>query len=166
MGLWGRMQRASWRATAATNSRPPPDTPWYVKLLRQMIGGFQLMMIAGAVLCWIAGPLSDPVDFQTIYLGIVLIIVVVRCVRVCVSVHVYRIDLTITIVVVSTGFFAFLQERKSDSVMAGGAEGLGSNPLFYLRFRLKPFFYSCTRRLQSADAVARKRREGGAGDRH
>ncbi len=126
---------------------PPPDTPWYVKLLRQMIGGFQLMMIAGAVLCWIAGPLSDPVDFQTIYLGIVLIIVVVRCVRVCVRAHVYRIDLTIIIIiiiimftiVVSTGFFAFLQERKSDSVMAGAAEGSRSTPWFYLRFRLKPF---------------------------
>ena len=77
---------------------PPPETPWYakhplplalstafryqmrhryVKLLMQMIGGFQVMMIVGAVLCFIVGPLTKPVDFQTIYLGIVLIIVVV-----------------------------------------------------------------------------------------
>ena len=51
---------------------------------------------AGAVLCWIAGPLTSPVDYQTIYLGVVLIIVVL-----------------------STGLFAFFQERKSDAVMAG-----------------------------------------------
>ena len=49
----------------------------YVKLLMQMIGGFQVMMIVGAVLRFIVGPLTKPVDFQTIYLGIVLIIVVV-----------------------------------------------------------------------------------------
>jgi magnesium-transporting ATPase (P-type) len=47
-------------------------------------------------LCFIVGPISQPIDYQTIYLGVVLIIVVV-----------------------STGFFAWWQERKSDSVMAG-----------------------------------------------
>ncbi len=75
---------------------PPPETPWYVKLALQMVGGFQVMMIVGAILCFIVGPISKPVDYQTIYLGIVLVIVVV-----------------------STGFFAWWQERKSDSVMAG-----------------------------------------------
>jgi len=54
------------------------------------------MMIVGAILCFIVGPLTNPIDFQTIYLGIVLVIVVL-----------------------STGFFAWWQERKSDSVMAG-----------------------------------------------
>jgi sodium/potassium-transporting ATPase subunit alpha len=75
---------------------PPPETPWYIKLLLQMVGGFQLMMIGGALLCFIVGPISKPVDEQTIYLGIVLIIVVI-----------------------TTGFFVFYQESKSDSVMAG-----------------------------------------------
>jgi cation transport ATPase len=75
---------------------PPPETPWYVKLAMQMVGGFQVMMIVGAILCFIVGPISEPIDWQTIYLGIVLVIVVV-----------------------STGFFAWWQERKSDSVMAG-----------------------------------------------
>jgi sodium/potassium-transporting ATPase subunit alpha len=67
-----------------------------VKLALQMVGGFQVMMIFGAILCFIVGPISDPVDYQTIYLGVVLVIVVI-----------------------STGFFAWWQERKSDSVMAG-----------------------------------------------
>jgi hypothetical protein len=68
----------------------------YIKLLKQLIGGFQLMMVAGAVLCFIAGPLASPVDFQTIYLGLVLIVVVL-----------------------STGLFAFYQEAQVDAVMAG-----------------------------------------------
>jgi magnesium-transporting ATPase (P-type) len=75
---------------------PPPETPWYVKLAMQMVGGFQIMMIVGAILCFIVGPLTSPIDYQSIYLGIVLVIVVL-----------------------STGFFAWWQERKSDSVMAG-----------------------------------------------
>jgi magnesium-transporting ATPase (P-type) len=68
----------------------------YIKLLKQLIGGFQLMMVAGAVLCFIAGPLASPVDYQTIYLGLVLIVVVL-----------------------STGLFAFYQEAQVDAVMAG-----------------------------------------------
>jgi sodium/potassium-transporting ATPase subunit alpha len=75
---------------------PPKQTPWYIKLLLQMVGGFQLMMLGGAILCFIVGPISDPVDTQTIYLGVVLIIVVI-----------------------TTGLFVFYQESKSDSVMAG-----------------------------------------------
>lgn len=75
---------------------PPPETPWYVKLALQMVGGFQIMMIVGAILCFVVGPLTNPIDYQTIYLGIVLVVVVL-----------------------STGFFAWWQERKSDSVMAG-----------------------------------------------
>jgi magnesium-transporting ATPase (P-type) len=75
---------------------PPPETPWYVKLALQMVGGFQVMMIVGAILCFIVGPLTNPIDYQSIYLGIVLVVVVL-----------------------STGFFAWWQERKSDSVMAG-----------------------------------------------
>jgi magnesium-transporting ATPase (P-type) len=75
---------------------PPKETPWYIKLLLQMVGGFQLMMLGGSILCFIVGPISEPVDFQTVYLGVVLIIVVI-----------------------TTGLFVFYQESKSDSVMAG-----------------------------------------------
>ena len=75
---------------------PPKETPWYIKLLLQMVGGFQLMMLIGSILCFIVGPISNPVDYQTVYLGVVLIIVVI-----------------------TTGLFVFFQESKSDSVMAG-----------------------------------------------
>jgi magnesium-transporting ATPase (P-type) len=75
---------------------PPKETPWYIKLLMQMVGGFQLMMLGGSILCFIVGPISDPIDYQTIYLGVVLIFVVI-----------------------TTGLFVFYQESKSDSVMAG-----------------------------------------------
>jgi magnesium-transporting ATPase (P-type) len=75
---------------------PPKETPWYIKLLLQMVGGFQLMMLGGAILCFIVGPISEPIDYPTVYLGVVLIIVVI-----------------------TTGLFVFYQESKSDSVMAG-----------------------------------------------
>ncbi len=103
---------ANWSATAGTSSLRPKSllgtlqrlpamkqcntSSRYIKLLKQLIGGFQLMMIAGAVLCFIAGPLDSPVDLQTIYLGVVLIVVVL-----------------------STGLFAFYQEAQVDAVMAG-----------------------------------------------
>lgn len=75
---------------------PPKETPWYIKLLLQMVGGFQLMMLGGAILCFIVGPISEPIDYPTVYLGVVLIIVVI-----------------------TTGLFVFYQESKSESVMAG-----------------------------------------------
>jgi magnesium-transporting ATPase (P-type) len=73
---------------------PPRQTPWWVKLIKQLVGGFQLMLIGAAALCWVVGNLSSPVDEQTNFLGHVLI----------------------TVVVV-TGVFAFFQEAKSDKVM-------------------------------------------------
>ena len=73
---------------------PPKQTPWWVKLIKQLVGGFQLMLIGAAVLCWVVANLSNPVDQQTNFLGYVLVIVVVV-----------------------TGVFAFFQEAKSDKVM-------------------------------------------------
>jgi hypothetical protein len=73
---------------------PPVQTPWWVKLIKQLIGGFQLMLIGAAILCWVVGNLSNPIDQQTNFLGYVLVIVVVV-----------------------TGVFAFFQEAKSDKVM-------------------------------------------------
>ena len=75
---------------------PPKQTPWWVKLLKQLVGGFQLMLVGAAILCWIVANLSDPVDSQTNFLGYVLVAVVVF-----------------------TGVFAFFQEAKSDKVMEG-----------------------------------------------
>jgi len=95
-GLTAEEGRAKLARDGQNVLTPPPETPWYVKLAMQMVGGFQVMMIFGAILCFIVGPISVPVDYQTIYLGVVLVIVVI-----------------------STGFFAWWQERKSDSVMAG-----------------------------------------------
>lgn len=54
------------------------------------------MLIGAAVLCWVVGNLSNPIDQQTNFLGYVLIVVVVV-----------------------TGIFAFFQEAKSDKVMEG-----------------------------------------------
>ncbi len=73
---------------------PPKQTPWWVKLIKQLVGGFQLMLIGAAILCWVVANLSNPVDQQTNFLGYVLVIVVVV-----------------------TGVFAFFQEAKSDRVM-------------------------------------------------
>ena len=92
-GLTAEEGRAKLARDGQNVLTPPPETPWYVKLAMQMVGGFQVMMIFGAILCFIVGPISVPVDYQTIYLGVVLVIVVI-----------------------STGFFAWWQERKSDSV--------------------------------------------------
>lgn len=75
---------------------PPKQTPWWVKLILQLVGGFQLMLIGAAILCWVVGNLSNPIDQQTNFLGYVLI----------------------TVVVV-TGVFAYFQEAKSDKVMEG-----------------------------------------------
>ena len=92
---------ANCSATAGTSSRRPKShlgahkclpaiqhcntSSRYIKLLKQLIGGFQLMMIAGAVLCFIAGPLDSPPDFQVqsfiyIYTPICLFIFT-RCTR-------------------------------------------------------------------------------------
>jgi magnesium-transporting ATPase (P-type) len=75
---------------------PPKQTPWWIKLIKQLVGGFQLMLIGAAILCWVVANLSNPVDQQTNFLGYVLVIVVVV-----------------------TGVFAFFQESKSDKVMEG-----------------------------------------------
>lgn len=74
---------------------PPARVPWFIRLFKHLVGGFQLMMIAGAILCFVVYGL-DPTDTQTFWLGIVLVIVVVL-----------------------TGIFSFYQENKSDAVMEG-----------------------------------------------
>lgn len=74
---------------------PPPTTPFILKVIFCLLGGFQLMMWFGATLCFIVFGLSKGEDFQTLVLAIVLILVVL----------------------VTTSFQMF-QEGKSDKVMA------------------------------------------------
>lgn len=74
---------------------PPPQTPFLVKMFYTFVGGFQLMMWFGSVLCWIVYGISGGTDVQTLALAIVLILVVVV-----------------------TSSFQMYQEGKSDKVMA------------------------------------------------
>jgi magnesium-transporting ATPase (P-type) len=56
---------------------PPPTTHWLIKLMYLLVGGFQLMMWFGSILCFIVYGLSGNTDVQTLALAIVLIFVVV-----------------------------------------------------------------------------------------
>lgn len=55
---------------------PVPTTHWFIKFLLTLVGGFQLMMWFGSILCWIVYGLSNGEDVQTLALAIVLILVV------------------------------------------------------------------------------------------
>jgi len=78
---------------------PPKTTHWFIKLLLNMVGGFQMMLWIGAILCFVVFGLSfsghDGADFQTFSLAMVLIVVVMV-----------------------TSIFQSIQEGKSDKVMA------------------------------------------------
>ncbi|XP_040287020.1 potassium-transporting ATPase alpha chain 2 [Bufo bufo] len=78
---------------------PPKGTPEIIKFMKQMIGGFSLLLWAGALLCWIAYGIVYAQDPNTprdnLYLGIVL-----------------------AAVVILTGCFAYFQEAKSTNIMA------------------------------------------------
>ncbi|KAG9482444.1 hypothetical protein GDO78_011241 [Eleutherodactylus coqui] len=78
---------------------PPKGTPEIVKFMKQMIGGFSLLLWAGAILCWIAYGIQYAQDNSTprdnLYLAIVL-----------------------AVVVFLTGCFAYFQEAKSTNIMA------------------------------------------------
>jgi magnesium-transporting ATPase (P-type) len=56
---------------------PVPATHWFVKFLLTLVGGFQLMMWFGSILCWIVYGISNGEDVQTLALAIVLILVVI-----------------------------------------------------------------------------------------
>ncbi|XP_075419677.1 potassium-transporting ATPase alpha chain 2 [Tenrec ecaudatus] len=79
---------------------PPKETPEIIKFLKQMVGGFSILLWFGAILCWIAYGIQyshDPSSsLDNVYLGVVL-----------------------AVVVVLTGMFAYYQEAKSTNIMAG-----------------------------------------------
>ncbi|KAG8434752.1 hypothetical protein GDO86_012920 [Hymenochirus boettgeri] len=78
---------------------PPKGTPEIIKFLKQMIGGFSLLLWAGAILCWIAYGIQysqdNTIPRDNLYLGVVL-----------------------AAVVILTGCFAYFQEAKSTNIMA------------------------------------------------
>eukprot|EP01035_Chromulina_nebulosa_P030435 gene30435-40443_t len=74
---------------------PPKQTHWFIKFLWNLVGGFQLMLWFGSVLCFVVFGISDGTDIQTLALAVVLIVVVLV-----------------------TTIFQSYQEGKSDQVMA------------------------------------------------
>uniref|UniRef100_A0A671DP13 Sodium/potassium-transporting ATPase subunit alpha n=1 Tax=Rhinolophus ferrumequinum TaxID=59479 RepID=A0A671DP13_RHIFE len=78
---------------------PPKETPEIIKFLKQMVGGFSILLWVGAILCWIAFGIQYSNDksssLDNVYLGTVL-----------------------ALVVILTGIFAYYQEAKSTNIMA------------------------------------------------
>ncbi|KAK2497246.1 hypothetical protein MC885_020874 [Smutsia gigantea] len=78
---------------------PPTEVPEIIKFLKQMVGGFSLLLWVGAILCWIAYGIqysnNKSSSMDNVYLGAVL-----------------------AVVVILTGIFAYYQEAKSTNIMA------------------------------------------------
>ncbi|XP_025779868.1 potassium-transporting ATPase alpha chain 2 [Puma concolor] len=78
---------------------PPKETPEIIKFLKQMVGGFSILLWIGAILCWIAYGIQYSMNksssLDNAYLGCVL-----------------------ALVVILTGIFAYYQEAKSTNIMA------------------------------------------------
>lgn len=74
---------------------PPKQTHWFVKFLWNLVGGFQLMLWFGSILCFVVFGITNGADVQTLALAVVLIAVVLV-----------------------TTIFQSYQEGKSDKVMA------------------------------------------------
>ncbi|XP_072467750.1 potassium-transporting ATPase alpha chain 2 [Notamacropus eugenii] len=78
---------------------PPKQTSEIIKFLKQMVGGFSILLWAGAVLCWIAYGIQLSQDksasMNNVFLGVVL-----------------------ALVVILTGIFAYYQEAKSTNIIA------------------------------------------------
>ena len=55
---------------------PRKQTHWFVKFLISLVGGFQLMLFFGAILCFIVFGISNGTDVQTLVLAIVLVLLV------------------------------------------------------------------------------------------
>jgi len=87
-----RQLREFWGLNRIT---PKKTTPWIVKLIINMFGGFQIFLWVGGILCLIVYIITEYVDYQTLALGILCFLVVI-----------------------GTSLFQTYQEGKSDDVMA------------------------------------------------
>ncbi len=97
-GLTPAQVKASQEKHGLNCLTPPPTTPEWVKFLKNLFGGFAMLLWLGAVLCFVAygiqaTTMEQPPD-DNLYLGIVL-----------------------TSVVVITGIFSYYQESKSSKIM-------------------------------------------------
>lgn len=97
-GLTSSTAKANLQRDGPNALTPPKTVPEWVKFLKQLFGGFSMLLWIGAILCFIAYGIersaSDDVLGDNLYLGIVL-----------------------TVVVVVTGIFSFYQENKSSRIM-------------------------------------------------
>eukprot|EP00854_Cymbomonas_tetramitiformis_P009461 gene9461-11212_t len=75
---------------------PPKVVHWFLKFLQQFQNFFALLLLAGSALCFIAFAIDPLKDETNLYLGIVLFLVVF-----------------------ATATFQYLQEAKSEKIMAG-----------------------------------------------
>ncbi len=74
---------------------PKKSTPWFLKLIINMFGGFQIFLWVGGILCVIVYIITEFHDYQTLALGILCFLVVI-----------------------GTSIFQTYQEGKSNDVMA------------------------------------------------
>ncbi|XP_012578634.1 PREDICTED: potassium-transporting ATPase alpha chain 2 isoform X1 [Condylura cristata] len=99
MGLSGAQAAERLAKDGPNVLTPPKKTSEMVKFMKQMMGGFSILLWIGAILCWIAFGIQyseDPsTSFDNLYLGAVLVLVVIL-----------------------TGIFAYYQEAKSTNIMA------------------------------------------------
>ncbi|KAJ5069892.1 sodium/potassium-transporting atpase subunit alpha [Anaeramoeba ignava] len=94
-GLTEEQARESLRVNGPNALKPPKQTPEIIKFLKQMTGGFSLLLLFGGILCFI-GYGVDKSNKDYFYLGIVLVAVVLL-----------------------TGIFSYYQEHKSAKIMEG-----------------------------------------------
>ncbi|XP_057376571.1 sodium/potassium-transporting ATPase subunit alpha-B-like isoform X2 [Daphnia carinata] len=97
-GLTTAQAKANFERDGPNALTPPKTTPEWVKFCNQLFGGFSMLLWIGAILCYVAYTIevSNNPDIlgDNLYLGIVL-----------------------TTVVVVTGVFSYMQERKSSKIM-------------------------------------------------
>ncbi|KAJ5078231.1 intein-containing sodium/potassium-transporting atpase subunit alpha precursor [Anaeramoeba ignava] len=94
-GLTEEQARESLRVNGPNCLKPPKSTPEIVKFLKQMTGGFSLLLLVGGILCFIGYGL-DTSTKDNLYLGLVLVGIVIF-----------------------TGIFSYYQEHKSGKIMEG-----------------------------------------------
>ncbi|GMI07156.1 hypothetical protein TrVE_jg8358 [Triparma verrucosa] len=95
-GLTAEQVKVSFEQYGENVITPPPSTPEWLKFLRELTGFFSLLLWAGAILCFVGYAIEQAAD--NLYLGIVLV----------------------TVVMV-TGIFSYLQNSKSENLMASFA---------------------------------------------